>query len=209
MLEGINRYNPENLNTLEQYLEMQVLENGYDLEANLTILKLYQFNPDYYRSNVACRILMKALTNLPYPDFVLCKCLLTADQMEDQHIKTILYLGDLMEMCKFPDVWKVLRETPGIYDRINGFEESVRRYICHIIGITCQKISRDSLRAMMGGVPDPALTAIMSKNGWREEKPNDPHSYIVIGNQEDKIKTKNITEKIDFESVSTIMATCK
>jgi len=45
MLKGIERYNPDNIITLEQYVQMQAKENGYDLEANLALLKLYQFNP--------------------------------------------------------------------------------------------------------------------------------------------------------------------
>lgn len=36
----IFRYNPENLNTLERYVDMQIRENTYDLEANLGVLKL-------------------------------------------------------------------------------------------------------------------------------------------------------------------------
>lgn len=34
------RYNPENLATLECYVETQARENAYDLEANLAVLKL-------------------------------------------------------------------------------------------------------------------------------------------------------------------------
>lgn len=34
------RYNPENLPTLEKYVEAQARENTYDLEANLAVLKL-------------------------------------------------------------------------------------------------------------------------------------------------------------------------
>lgn len=34
------RYNPENLGTLEKYINMQAQENTYDLEANLAVLKL-------------------------------------------------------------------------------------------------------------------------------------------------------------------------
>lgn len=35
-----HRYNPENLATLERYVETQAKENAYDLEANLAVLKL-------------------------------------------------------------------------------------------------------------------------------------------------------------------------
>lgn len=71
------RYNPDNLTTLEKYVEIQSRENAYDLEANLAVLKLYQLNPHRFNMDIACQILLKALTNLPHTDFVLCKCLLS------------------------------------------------------------------------------------------------------------------------------------
>ena len=45
----VSRYNPENIKALEHYVELQAREKGYDLEANLALLKLYQFNPTFYR----------------------------------------------------------------------------------------------------------------------------------------------------------------
>lgn len=75
------RYNPDNLPTLERYVEVQSRENSYDLEANLTVLKLYQFNPHLFNLEVTCQILLKALTNFPHTDFILCKCLLLESQV--------------------------------------------------------------------------------------------------------------------------------
>ena len=84
-----DRYNPENMSTLENYVRLQALENTYDLEANLALLKLYQFNPGTYKTDIACLILLKALTNLPNTDFVLCKCLLQQEQVTN----CICYFG--------------------------------------------------------------------------------------------------------------------
>ena len=39
-LKGIERYNPNNIPDIEHYIDVQVAENGYDLEANLALLKL-------------------------------------------------------------------------------------------------------------------------------------------------------------------------
>ena len=75
------RYNPENRETLELYVELQARDNEYDLEANLAVLKLYQFNPEFYKTQVTALILLKALTNLPHTDFVLCKCLLAQEHV--------------------------------------------------------------------------------------------------------------------------------
>ncbi|XP_071534491.1 eukaryotic translation initiation factor 3 subunit K isoform X2 [Panulirus ornatus] len=171
MLRGIERYNPENISTLERYVELQARENTYDLEANLALLKLYQFNPGTYQSTVACQILMKALTNLPHTDFVLCKCLLGQDQIS------------------------------GIKD----FSDSICKYVCHVITITYQHIEKPVLAQLLGNVDETSLQAWMNKYGWKENE----DGYVFIANQEETVKTKNITEKIEFDSVAGIMAACR
>ncbi|XP_053638800.1 eukaryotic translation initiation factor 3 subunit K [Cherax quadricarinatus] len=205
MLRGIERYNPENISTLERYVELQARENTYDLEANLALLKLYQFNPAKYQSTVACKILMKALTNLPHTDFVLCKCLLGHVQMEDAYIKRIMYLHDLLEMCQFGTYWGVQKQYEELISGIKDFNDSIRKYICHVITITYQHIEKPVLAQLLGNIDELALQHWMNKYGWKETE----ESYVFIANQEETVKTKNITEKIEFDSVAGIMAACR
>lgn len=40
LVEGVDRYNPANVNILEDYLYHQIREQEYDCLANLAILKL-------------------------------------------------------------------------------------------------------------------------------------------------------------------------
>lgn len=47
----------------------------------------------------------------------------------------------------------------------------------------------------------------MQKYGWREQS-RQGKNIIFIANQDENIKTKNITEKIDFENVAGLMAAC-
>uniref|UniRef100_A0A672FT41 Eukaryotic translation initiation factor 3 subunit K n=1 Tax=Salarias fasciatus TaxID=181472 RepID=A0A672FT41_SALFA len=177
LLRGIDRYNPENLATLERYVETQARENAYDLEANLAVLKLYQFNPAYFQTNVTSQILLKALTNLPHTDFTLCKCMIDQTHQEERPIRQILYLGNLLETCHFQSFWTSLEENRELIDGITGFEDSVRKYT--------------------------QVKVWMNKYGWTENE----DGQIFIFNQEESVKPKNIVEKIDFESVSSIMAT--
>jgi len=203
MLQGIERYNPDNIKTLEHYVELQAREQGYDLEANLALLKLYQFNPTYYRLDVVVQILMKALTSLPNTDFILCKCLLTQDILEDANIKTILYLADLLEMCEFKTFWKEINNEGQLVNSIVGFEDSIRKFVCHVISITYQAIEEVVLQELLGLVDENAIKVWTDKYGW---KMND--SLVSITSQEEIIKTRNITEKIDLDSVASIMASC-
>ncbi|KTF83453.1 hypothetical protein cypCar_00047616 [Cyprinus carpio] len=111
LLRGIDRYNPENLSTLERYVDTQARENAYDLEANLAVLKLYQFNPAYFQTTVTAQILLKALTNLPHTDFTLCNvCLL------------MLCVSQAS-----------LEENRDLIDGITGFEDSVRKCVSSIM----------------------------------------------------------------------------
>ena len=93
---------------MEKWVIMQSAENLYDLEANLAVLKLYQFNPNTTKKTIVERILLKALTSLPNTDFVLCKCLIDSILFEDPNIKTIVDFHNLLETCKFELFWVCL-----------------------------------------------------------------------------------------------------
>jgi translation initiation factor 3 subunit K len=45
------------------------------------------------------------------------------------------------------------------------------------------------------------LKSWVAKNGWKEE----PNNMVYISNQEEHVKTKNITEKITFDTVAVVM----
>ncbi|KAK6632052.1 hypothetical protein RUM44_007082 [Polyplax serrata] len=204
MLKGIERYNPDNLPTLEKYVERQAMENLYDLEANLAVLKLYQFNPHLYKVDITCLVLLKALTNLPHTDFVLCKCLLTEAQCQEIAIRNIIDLADILEKCEFQKFWNKVHTMPQLYSRITGFHDSIRKFVCHVVGITYQTVEKSTLQLLLGDVYPEELKMWINKYHWKDQG-----STVFIANQDESIKTKNITEKIDFESVAGIMATCK
>ncbi|KAF5281975.1 hypothetical protein FQA39_LY00499 [Lamprigera yunnana] len=203
MLKGIERYNPDNLPTLERYVEIQSRENAYDLEANLAVLKLYQLNPQGFNIDITSQILLKALTNFPHTDFILCKCLLNERQLAEEPINQIMYLGDILEQCDFQIFWKRVHSMPELTQRITGFLDSIRKFVCHVVGITYQRIDRIHLAELLGDVDDITLKHWVKKYGWKEEG-----ALIFIENQDENIKTKNINEKIDFENVGAIMASC-
>src|SRR5947208_3277514 len=45
LIDGVDRYNPDNVSILEEYLATQCQNEEYDLMANLAILKLYVGRP--------------------------------------------------------------------------------------------------------------------------------------------------------------------
>jgi len=204
LLKGIDRYNPENLKKLERYVQLQCQENVYDLEANLAVLKLYQFNPMFFQITVTSQILLKALTNLPHTDFTLCKCLIDMShfQREGEPLHRIMILADMLETCQFQQFWEHLMDISDLTVSLTGFEDSIRKFICYVIGITYQVIKKTILRELLGNLSEAQTNTWVAKNSWKDQG----DGYVFIANQEDNIKTKNITEKITFEGIEAIMA---
>lgn len=229
-LHGIERYNPENIPILEHYLDLQLTNDKNDLEANLALLKLYQFNPKWLNLEAVYKILLKALTNLPATDLVLCKSLLSYDTLRADHtVVSILELADLLEHCRFKDFWAKVHHSATssssatnagsssnsssaqahlheLTRSIAGFDDSVRKFVCHVVSITFQRIQEERLCELLGLVDENAVNEWIRRNGWKTSVPDS--GYVLVSNQDESIKTKNITEKIDLESVAGIMASC-
>ncbi|KAF2304217.1 hypothetical protein GH714_028606 [Hevea brasiliensis] len=58
-LVTVNPYNPDILPDLENYVNEQVSSQTYSLDANLCLLRLYQFEPERLSTQIVARILVK------------------------------------------------------------------------------------------------------------------------------------------------------
>lgn len=137
---------------MENHVREQAKNDKYDLEANLAVLKYYQFYPAISNLEITYLILLKALTNFPHTDFTLCKCLLLPAQMNDSTVNEIINLADILEKCDFELFWSKVLSTPDLFVNVKGFFDSIRKYVCHVVGITFQTIARDYFVRLMGGI---------------------------------------------------------
>ncbi|KAJ3030180.1 Eukaryotic translation initiation factor 3 subunit K, partial [Rhizophlyctis rosea] len=103
IVETVDRYNPQNIPTLEAYIQsMQSAKTyTYDRDALLAVLKLYQFNPSYANLDVIASILTLALSALPDPDFNLCLYMLDDTQLTDPTLLRLLHTQHLLETARF------------------------------------------------------------------------------------------------------------
>lgn len=204
LLKGIDRYNPENLQTLEHYLLMQAFEGTYNLDANLAVLKLYQFNPLLFKETVTSQILLKALMNLPHTDFILCKCLITDVHQGTEGVSKVIELANLLEVCEFQKFWTQLSENEAMIEGIKGFRERICRFIASVVHVTYASISKNHLIDLLGGITGEELDSTASTMSWQVGDEN-----VFISNQEAIVKSKNINEKLAFQDLSTIMVPSK
>ncbi|KAH9835632.1 initiation factor 3 [Rhodofomes roseus] len=180
LVSGVDRYNPNNVGILEDYLYHQIRSEEYDCLANLAILKLYQFNPDLYNPDVVINILIKALTSSPFPDFNLCLSLLDERPVKENTdepdplpsllpILTTLY--NLLQQCRFPAFWAMYRsdEAEALRDNYTvecvGFENTVRDVVIRAVKAAFKRIGSARLSSYLDLSGD-GLTAYIEKLGW-------------------------------------------
>lgn len=91
-----------------------------------------------------------------------------------------------------------------LWSGIKGFCDSIRGYVCHVVNITYQKTGKENLVSLLGLESEKDLSEWMKKKKWRETTP--PSPFLIVANQEELIKSKNITEKLEFETVAPVLA---
>eukprot|EP01114_Cavostelium_apophysatum_P010696 TRINITY_DN24802_c0_g1_i1.p1 TRINITY_DN24802_c0_g1~~TRINITY_DN24802_c0_g1_i1.p1 ORF type:complete len:214 (-),score=39.36 TRINITY_DN24802_c0_g1_i1:220-861(-) len=161
-----NRYNLEILPQLEQYVQYQVDKQSYHFEANLTVLKFYQFHTEKTQKVIIGKILLKALMNLPSADFSLCMYLIAERLHTEEPIKTLTTLAHLLESARFADFWTEANNCRELLNTIPGFDDAIRGFIISLITSTYQTIAKDTLSEVLN-VRGSELEALMNSRGWK------------------------------------------
>lgn len=203
-MEGLGRLNPEKLDFYVDYLKFQVEHGFYDGDANLNILKLYQFSPDLItRSSIdnVHLVLVKALMQLPNSDYVFCRAQLSQEMIDDILTKKIESVATLLETCQFPEFWNVIQEEK-IFMEMAGFVEAARKFICHVVHLTYKNIEADFLMQLLGPMEDSSeFLQVLADNNWDLDGDS-----VFVGHKEEMVEQKEIIEKMPIEVVTPILA---
>lgn len=131
LLEGLDRYNVDNLSLFQAYVAAQCQDGTFDIEANLALLKLYQFNTEISRDeDTVLNILVKGLVRFWAPDFMLALHLLPA------------YVGEVVKQS-YTDKKTTTKNTSNTNDKsssaadaeeneegyLDGFAENVQKLL--------------------------------------------------------------------------------
>ncbi|CAG8508795.1 10030_t:CDS:2 [Cetraspora pellucida] len=218
LIDGVDRYNPDNVSILEEYLGTQLQTEDYDLMANLAILKLlvfkrsilasinqYQFNPHLVNEQVINNILVKSLTAIPNPDFNLCLYLLHENALAEENVTKLIELQQLLEECKYQEFWKVY-ESDESYKELTsdaiGFEDAIRKVILTSITMTYQSISAELLSSYLNlNTDDEEFDSFIQSRGLV----NKDGIVLVPTNYDNEAKPTVIRENIKFEQLTKVI----
>nr|CAH8834149.1 unnamed protein product [Trichobilharzia regenti] len=207
-LQGLDGYDIKNQAALEQHVSWQISNNEYDFEANLALLRLYQFYPEHFNAEYAKLVLLKAICSQNPTDFTLYKYLIHLEHLSKEPLSRVVELGFFLETCRFTEFWMRLKENPKLVSSIPGFRESVYKFIAHIISQTYQRIPKTTLMSLLDISSENDLKHFIKQYGWSETTSDsgatDGVQLILVNNHEENIKSIKIRERVNFDSITSM-----
>lgn len=208
-LVAVNPYNPDILPDLENYVHEQVSSQTYSLDANLCLLRLYQFEPERMSIQIVALILVKALMAMPAPDFNLCLFLIPERVQMEEQFKTLIVLSHYLETARFREFWDEAAKNRNIVEVVPGFDQAIQAYAIHVLSLTYQKVPRPVLAEAINieGISlDKFLEHQVANYGWVLEKGQGRGQLIVLPRNEfnqPELK-KNTVDSIPLEHITRI-----
>ncbi|XP_009388189.2 eukaryotic translation initiation factor 3 subunit K [Musa acuminata AAA Group] len=208
-LVAVNPYNPDILTDLENYVNEQVSSQTYSLDANLCLLRLYQFEPGRMSVPIVVRILIKALMAMPATDFSLCLFLIPEQVQMEEQIKTLIVLSHYLETARFRQFWEEAAKNRSTLEVVPGFEQAIQAYAIHVLSLTYQKVPRPVTAEAInieGLSLDKFLEYHVANSGWVLEKGHSCSQLMVLPRNEfnhPELK-KNTVDGMPFEHVTRI-----
>ena len=133
---------------------VQIQNSAYDFEANLAILKLYQFYPPTTNMEVVAKILAKALMAIPSTDFLLCTYLISEQIKVDAVVEALYNLSGLLEQAEFKAFWEAYPNSAAapLLASIPDFEDKIGDVSAHSLSTTAPPPCFASARALRASV---------------------------------------------------------
>jgi hypothetical protein len=127
-------YNPEILPKLEAYLHSQVQSgsaepNPYSIQANRTLVKLYQFFPARAKAEnlilaELLALVYSATTSEGSVDFGALGCLISESVKKEEPFPTLARCTDLLDSCQFPEFWKTFGSIESTHKKVSELAKS-------------------------------------------------------------------------------------
>lgn len=208
IINGLERYNPEAVGNLETYLQEQCEQKFTDCNANRTLLKLYQLNPDRIKDEVVTNILVKAMAQFPSSQFSLALHLInpTTAATGELHeaIAKLRSLNRQLEGAQYADFWADVDGDDLCADLIadvSGFEDAARRGIANLVSQAYREVKLSHIESWLGLSQDATKTYVTDVWGWSVEGDN----VQIPPNADNEAKKAEIREDVNVDQFSRVI----
>ncbi|GFR43664.1 hypothetical protein Agub_g4771 [Astrephomene gubernaculifera] len=208
-ITGADRYSPEKLPLLEQHVDEQVANRTWNLDANVALLRFYQFSPASVKSQIIAKILIKAIMQAPQQDYKSLITLLPERlQQADESIYKVVQLANALETSRFADFWNAANTCRDMLATIPGFYESVRGFIAHTLVHTYGRVTKRTLADCLkleGATLEQYLTEKCRSAGWSIVSTPAGDVVALPKNDYNQSVVKRTQELIRFEQVAPML----
>ncbi|EFQ27493.1 GANP/Nin1/mts3/eIF-3 p25 family protein [Colletotrichum graminicola] len=209
IINGLERYNPEAVVSLESYLQEQCEQKYCDCNANRTLLKLYQLNPDRMKDEVVTNILVKAMTQFPSPQFSLALHLINPSVIVQgelaEAVAKLRLLNTQLEGSEYARFWNTIDGDDLCADLIadiSGFEDLIRTNIANLVAQAFREVKLSQLESWLGLNSDATAKFVTEVAGWTV---GDNGIVTVPKNTENEAKKSEIREDVNVDMFSRVI----
>ncbi|KAH7325028.1 putative eukaryotic translation initiation factor 3 subunit EifCk [Stachybotrys elegans] len=209
IINGLERYNPEAVGTLESYLQEQCEQKYCDCNANRTLLKLYQLNPDRLKDEVVTNILVKAMTQFPSAQFSLALHLINPSSAASGELHEALNklraLNSQLEGSQYAGFWADIDGDDLCADLIAdiaGFEDLIRHRIVMLISLAFREVQLSHLESWLGLSTDATTKFVTEVCGWSVDGEG---NVKIPPNPDNEAKKAEIREDVSVDMFSRVL----
>lgn len=153
---------------------LQVKSGSYDGESNRELLKLYAVSPDMIKLDILSRLLLKALLELPSPDFFTSMYLVSESLHTLEPLKVLLKLHGLLETCQFKRFWKEVDTFKANaanaavlnFAEVKEFDTAIRRFVSRTVASTYSSITASQLKELWNATDKKVFEELVAAAGW-------------------------------------------
>lgn len=194
-----NVFEPNLVDKLDEYVNQQLKDNTFDLEANLHLLRLYQIFHDKANIEGVRKVLLKALMNLKENAFTLALYLIPEKHRSDPSIEALSQLAKLLECAQYDEFWKQAEVSKDIVQVATGFNHAVRDFILDILLITYRQVDMTFLVEALN-LKETELKTYLQMKGMKSEG-----GYVHFPeNQFTALKCRTIQQNVHFDQIAKI-----
>ncbi|KAK7960307.1 CSN8/PSMD8/EIF3K family domain-containing protein [Apiospora saccharicola] len=211
IINGLERYNPEAVGLLEDYLRQQCESRFCDCNANRTLLKLYQLNPDRMKDEVVTNVLVKAMTCFPSPQFSLALHIIPPSTLAPnsraelpEALAKLRELNNQLQGAQYSKFWRNIEGDDLCADLvadIDGFEDMIRIRIATLVSHAFREVDVGVLAEWLGLEEGAARKFIQETVGWKIEG----DKVQVPRNAENEAKKAEVREDVNVDMFSRVV----
>lgn len=199
-------YSASNQSALEAYVDAQAKgDMPYYMDANRSLLRIYQFYPQSANPTKVALVLLLALMEFPSTDVLALSYLVPERLQKEEGCAAVIKCAKLLESCKFAEFWTAFTSLPGsdqIKSLAGNSTEKLQRAILEVLALTYRTASLSKVLAALNMSSGDAI----SKLNHSSVESVSGDKVVFVATADNTKRNRVFQEGVDFGAIASMMA---